>query len=61
MSSREEAERIALAVKRACLQAAERALEEAGLAGLCAQGRLDLVMDALRNVRPEAILDDLDD
>ena len=61
MSREHDPERVAHAVKQACLKAAERALEEAGLAGLCAEGRLDLVMDALRNVRPEAILDDLDD
>ncbi|GAA3548538.1 hypothetical protein [Zobellella aerophila] len=44
MSSSEFAEQ----VRRACLQAALTAYEEAGLLGLCQQGRFELAMDAIR-------------
>ncbi len=38
------------AVRAACLEAATRAYEEAGLAGLCAEGRFDLALDAIRSL-----------
>ena len=41
-------EALAVAVRRACLEAAAAAAEDAGLAGLCADGRLDRALDAIR-------------
>lgn len=43
------------ATKRACLEAALRASEEGGVAGLCMEGRLDLALDAIRSVREEDV------
>lgn len=41
---------IAAAVRAACLQAALEAYEDAGLRGLCAEGRWECAIDALRSL-----------
>lgn len=52
MSRPPEPDRLELAeaVRRACLAAAADAFEDAGLAGLCAEGRLDRALDAIRGL-----------
>ena len=51
-------EQIAEAVRAACLEAARRAYEEAGISGLCAEGRWELAQDAIRALDLEAVLAD---
>lgn len=43
-------------VKDACLRAARDGFEEAGMAGLCAEGALENAMEAIRLVDLEAIV-----
>ena len=45
-------------VRRACLEQAMAAYEEGGLSGLCAEGRWELAMDALRSMRLESVVDE---
>jgi len=47
-----EAERRVLveAVRDTCLEAARRAYEEGGMSGLCAEGRFELALDAIRGL-----------
>ncbi len=47
---------LAEAVRKACLEAAARAYEEAGISGLCAEGRFDLALDAIRALDVEELL-----
>lgn len=56
--SAEAAARRALAesVRAACLEAAARAYEEGGMSGLCAEGRFDLALDAIRALDVEDLL-----
>jgi hypothetical protein len=54
---RGEEERIAETVRQACLEAALRAWEEAGISGLCAEGRWELAVDALRSLDLKAVLE----
>lgn len=51
-----ENEIIAEAVRQACLETALNAWEEAGISGLCAEGRWELAVDAMRNLDLKAIL-----
>ena len=54
MSSREIATRAALEeARRRCLEAALQAYEEAGMSGLCAEGRWELALEAIRGVELE--------
>ena len=46
----ENARQIAEAVRNACLQAALDAYEEAGFSGLCADGRWECAIEALRRL-----------
>jgi len=55
----EQEKRIAEAVKQACLEAALRAYEEGGISGLCAEGRWELAVDALRHLDTGALLQQL--
>jgi len=50
----EEPLQIAEAVRQACIEAALRAYEDAGLSGLCHEGRWESAVDAIRgmNLRP---------
>ena len=42
--------RVAEAVQQACLAAALRAYEDAGLSGLCHEGRWEYAVDAMRGL-----------
>lgn len=42
--------RLAEAVRAACVEAALRAYEDAGLSGLCAEGRFECAVGALRTL-----------
>jgi len=53
MNSREF--QLAEAVRQACLAAAIEAAERAGLAGLCAEGRFEAALDAIRALRIEHV------
>lgn len=54
-----EQERIAEAVRKACIEVALDAYEQAGISGLCAEGRWELAIDALRNTDVERLLEGL--
>ena len=56
MTDRER--RLAEAVRDACLEAATRAHEEAGMSGLCAEGRWEVALDAVRGVDLAAVVAD---
>ncbi len=46
--AKREAIRMAEAVREACVEAALRAWESGGVSGLCAEGRWELAVDAIR-------------
>ncbi|HEX8393720.1 MAG TPA: hypothetical protein VF665_15375 [Longimicrobium sp.] len=48
--------RIADAVRRACAEAAADAYEDAGIRGLCAEGRWEAAHDAIRRVDLQAVI-----
>ena len=45
------------AVRAACLQAARAAYEDAGLSGICEEGRWELALDAIRSLDLDAVVD----
>ncbi len=47
---------LAEAVRDACLEAALRAYEDAGIAGLCAEGRWELAVQAIRELDIDTLL-----
>jgi hypothetical protein len=49
--------RIAEAVRRACLEAAQDAYEQAGISGLCAEGRWEVALDAIRQLDVVQLVD----
>lgn len=49
---REQAE----AVRRACIDAALAAWEDAGMSGLCAEGRWEMAIQAMRQLHLEPLL-----
>lgn len=51
-----DAMRLAEAVRAACVAAAEQAYEEGGVRGLCAEGRWELAIDAMRALDVQALL-----
>jgi len=51
---------VAEIIRRACLDAAVAAYEGAGMSGLCAEGRWELAVQAIRELDLEAVLGDLD-
>lgn len=51
---------VAEAVRAACLEAARRAWEEAGISGLCAEGRWEVALDAVRGLDLEAVLAEIE-
>lgn len=53
----DDRERIARAVRDACVRAALAAWEDGGLRGLCAEGRWELALDALRGLEPAELLE----
>jgi hypothetical protein len=42
------------AIRAACLEAARAAYEDAGIAGLCEEGRWELALDAIRSLDLDA-------
>ena len=55
----EEALRIAQAVRDACLMATLQAYEDAGLSGLCHEGRWECAVDAMRTLDLRALVQTL--
>ena len=55
----EEALRIAQAVHDACLVATVQAYEDAGLSGLCHEGRWEYAVDVLRTLDLQALVQTL--
>jgi len=47
---------VALAVRTACLEAALNAYEDAGTSGLCAEGRWELAVQAIRELDLDTLL-----
>lgn len=54
-----EDEILAEAVRQACLDAALNAYEQAGISGLCGEGRWELAIDAIRSLDIQSLLDGL--
>ena len=54
---RDDQKRIAQAVREACVATALRAYEEAGISGLCYEGRWEIAIDAMRNLDLAALID----
>lgn len=52
--------KLALAVRDACAKAAEQAYEDAGFSGLCAEGRWECAIEALRNCDIDRLIDQSD-
>jgi hypothetical protein len=50
---------IAETIRQACLDAALGAYEQAGISGLCAEGRWELAIDAIRRLDVTALLNRL--
>lgn len=48
--------RLAESVRDACLNAARDAAEDAGISGLCWEGRLEAALDAIRALRVDDLL-----
>jgi len=51
-----ERRRIAEAVRAACIEAAQRAYEQASVSGLCAEGALEAAVGAVRMLDLEAVI-----
>jgi hypothetical protein len=51
--------RIALAVKEACIQAANKAFEDASISGLCDEGALEAAIGAMQTMDINAVLVEL--
>lgn len=58
MASEEFQEEIARRVRDACVRRLEEAYEDAGIRGLCGEGRFEVAKDALRQALPDALLSD---
>lgn len=54
----EEARALALRVRERCLEVLSAAYEEAGMSGLCAEGRWELALDRLRSLSAAELLQD---
>jgi hypothetical protein len=54
-----QARRLAEAVRTACLRAAHEAHEDAGVRGLCQEGRWEVALDAIRSIDLDRLLADL--
>lgn len=50
------AQRLAEAVRQACLEAAREAYEQAALAGLCHEGAVEASLDAIRALKLDGLL-----
>src|SRR3990167_5181865 len=61
MNQRESQRRLAEAVRDACRKAAQEAYENAGISGLCEEGRWECAVSALRSLDLEAVIDAMQD
>jgi hypothetical protein len=52
-------DRLARVVREACVRAALDAYEQAGVSGLCAEGRWELAVDAMRSLDLDAVVQGL--
>lgn len=52
---------LAGAVRDACLKAAREAYENAGISGLCEEGRWECALDAIRSLDLEAVINAIQD
>jgi hypothetical protein len=57
-TAEDDLERIARAVREACIRAAVDGYEHGGLSGLCADGRFDLAIDSVRALDLDGIVRD---
>ena len=48
---------LAEAVREACLRAAVQAYEDAGISGLCGEGRWEMAVQALRRLNLQPVVD----
>ena len=55
----DEKEAIAETIRQACIDAALGAYEQAGISGLCAEGRWELAVDAMRSLDVKGLLERL--
>jgi hypothetical protein len=61
MDQRESQRRLAEAVRDACGKAAQEAYENAGISGLCEEGRWECAVAAIRALDLEAVISALQD
>lgn len=61
MNQRESQRRLAEAVRDACGKAAQEAYENAGISGLCEEGRWECAVAAIRSLDLEAVIKALPD
>lgn len=57
MSEQPARQALAEAVRRACLEAARTGFEQASMDGLCAEGAIDVALDAIRSLDVNTIVD----
>lgn len=53
-------EQLAEAIRQACIDAAINGYEEAGMAGLCAEGQVEMTIDAMRSLDLRPVLREWD-
>lgn len=56
MNQQDSKRRVAEAVREACLKAAQEAYENAGISGLCEEGRWECAMGAVRTLDVAAVI-----
>jgi len=56
MNQRESQQRLAKAVREACMKAAREAYESSGISGLCEEGRWECAIAAIRSLDLEAVI-----
>ncbi|WP_197702699.1 hypothetical protein [Sulfuricaulis limicola] len=61
MNQRESQRRLAEAVRDACGKAAQEAYENAGISGLCEEGRWECAISAIRALDLEAVINAMPD
>lgn len=61
MNQRESQRRLAEAVRDACRKTAQEAYENAGISGLCGEGRWECAISAIRALDLEAVIDAVQD
>ncbi len=56
IASTDEVQRLAWQIREACLSAAREGYEQAGIGGLCAEGRWEMAIDSVRSLDLGAIV-----